>query len=400
MDIRPSTSQERRLLFIETLLNSTDKISKVSNNSVNMGIASGVAKVAGKAEKDIVLALSELFPDLSYGDKLDRAAKNLGFTVRLQGLSSTTYVRVTADPGTTYSPSVHTFSSTEGIQFNIQKETVVGSSGFAYVPVVAIGTGAKTNVEALTITQVSPQPSGHVNCINEMKANYGRDVETDETFRARIQDGGNQLAKSTLSMIQQIAIAVNPKVLKAYNYGINKLGKSVIALSTQNGEVLSSTELDEIKVIVGPYLTLTDSQWWGTSYIGVDFINIQYQPVDISFRALLDNSINPDDIRKNAQIAISKYLDLRTFDPMKQKVEWDNILEIVKRVNGVKYVPDQYFYPRIDTVVNTYKLPRLRGFIMLDMNGGVISNLSGTLSPIYYPNVADFSYISTVLQLL
>lgn len=398
MDIRPSTSQERRLLFIETLLNATDKISKVSPNSVNSGVAGGVAKLAGRAEKDIILALSELFPDLSFGDTLDQAAKNLGFTTRLGAYPSTTYVRVVADPGTVYSAGVHVFNSTAGINFNIQRDVTVGQAGFAYVPVTAASVGAATNVDALTISKITPQPSGHQSCVNEYAALNGSDTETDEMFRARIKDGGNLLAKNTLAMIQAVAIAVNPKVLKVYNYGRGSVGKINLAVSTQNGELLTDSELAILANTVGPFLSLIDSQWHGTSYLGIQFVNVNYAYIDISFRGIFDG--NTDDIRQKIQIAISKYLDFRTFDPITMKVEWDNLLEIVKNIPGVKYIPDQFFYPRVDVAINTYQLPRLRGFLMLDMNGGVIVNQTGSLSPVYYPNQADFSYQSTVLQSL
>lgn len=379
-------------------MNSTDKISKVSPHSVNSGIAGGISKISGKAEKDIVIALSELFPDLAYDTALDRAAKNFGFTTRLTAVAATTYVRVVGAPGTTYSPGTHTFPSNAGVVFNTQVETVIGAAGFAYVPVVAAATGARTNVDALTISQVAPQPAGHLYCINEYKASNGLDLEDDNAFRARIKDGGSLLAKTTLGTIQALAIIANPKVLRAYNYGTNKAGKRLIGVSTQNGEVLNNTELNQLKLAVNPYLALSDSQWHGTNYSGIEFINIQYQYVDISFRALLDDSINSDDIRRNIQLAVAKYLDFRTFDPITMKVEWDSLLEIVKSTSGVKYVPDQFFYPRIDIAVNTYKLPRLRGFMMLDMDGNIISNLTGTLSPVYYPNEVDFAYQAAVLQ--
>ena len=68
MIIKLQTSREKKNLFIETLLNTTDKISKVGPDSVLGGIAGGVAKVAGKAEKDIILAVSQLFPDTAYGE--------------------------------------------------------------------------------------------------------------------------------------------------------------------------------------------------------------------------------------------------------------------------------------------------------------------------------------------
>lgn len=396
MKLTPSTSQNRRLLILETMINSTDALSKVSPHSVNSAFAGAISKIAGKAEKDIVLAMSDLFPDLSYGSVLDRAGLNFGFTSRLGAYAATTYVRVVGDIGTTYTPNVHTFVSTSGITFNIQSQVVIGAAGFAYVPVVATSVGERSNVDALTISRVTPQPSGHINCVNEYKALYGSDIETDNDFRARIKDASNRLAKSTLGMIQTIAIAINPKVLRIYNYGRAKNGKIKLGVSTQNGESLTNNELSVLNTRIAPYLSLKDSQWWGTNYSGVQFVNVAIQFVDISFRALIDG--NPDDIRIKIQTNIAKYLDFRTFDPVTMKIEWDNLLEIVKGVSGVKYIPDQYFYPRIDISVNTFKIPRLRGFVMLDMNGNIISNQSGTLSPVFYPNNPDFAYQSAVLQ--
>jgi hypothetical protein len=64
----------------------------------------------------------------------------------------------------------------------------------------------------------------------------------------------------------------------------------------------------------------------------------------------LNPAYDPDEIRKKIQVAISKYLDPRFFDSVRQKVEWDNLLDIVKNTQGVDYVPDQYFYPRNDIV--------------------------------------------------
>lgn len=400
MNVQPSTSQERRLIFIETLLDETDAISKVSPNSALSGVASGVAKVAGKCEKDIILALSELFPDVSFGSQLDRVGQNLGITARLGALGSSTYVRVTADPGTVYAQGTQNFISTEGPQFTLDESVTVGVAGFAYAKVSSVDQGSRTNVGPLTISKVTPQPSGHQAVINEYKADGGRDIETDEQLRIRIQDGGNILARGTVAMIEQLCISQNPKVLKAYNYGVDLNGKRVIALSTQNGSDLTTNELQTLTTFIGPYCGLSDARWNGVNYSGLLLKNIEYQPIDTSFRVILDDTANPDDVRQAIQVGYSKYLDFRTFDPTKSVVEWDNLLEIVKSTEGVKYVPDQYFYPRNDVAVSAYKLPRLRGFLMLDINGNVISNQSGTLSPVYYPNVADFSYISTVLQAL
>ena len=161
---------------------------------------------------------------------------------------------------------------------------------------------------------------------------------------------------------------------------------------------LSNVELDLLLVESKDYLTLTEMKPFGTQSIGVELVNINWQTFDISFRLDYDVSVNVDDIRVEIQTKISKYIDFRFFDPAKQRVEWDNLLEIVKSCKGVKYVPDQYFFPDIDISVDLHRLPRLRGFLMLDLDGNILQNFAGTLSPIYYPSVSDFSYQQTVLN--
>lgn len=400
MNVTPSTSRDRRLIFAEALLNETDVVSKVAPNTALSGFAAGVAKVSGKAEKDIILALSELFPDLSFGTQLDRAGQNLGIPTRLGALGSSTYVRVTATPGTIYIPGTHVFSSTEGPSFGIDGSTniTVPQEGFAYIQVSSIDLGSRANVSALTINQVAPQPTGHTAVVNEYKADYGRDTESDEQLRLRIKDGGNILARNTVAMIEQVAILTNSKVLKCWNYGVNLNGQRVIAVVTQNGSLLSQTELDNLTAAVGPFLALTDSRWNGTNFSGILFQNVNYYPFDISFRCVLDNTANPDTVRQNIQIGISKYFDFRSFDPAKDVIQWDRLLNVVQNTPGMKFAPDQYFFPNQDVALTAYVLPRLRGFLMLNLDGTVISNLSGTLSPIYYPAVADFSLQSTVLN--
>ena len=398
LNIKPSTSNEKRLLFIETLINNTDKVSKVSDNSVLSGIAGGIAKVAAKAEKDIVLALSQLFPDTAYQEQLDQVALNFGIGPRLGALGSSTFVKIVANPGTAYVATTHSFISTEGIVFELENNVTVGSLGFVYVKVRSTTSGKQTNVKALSIDKVTPQPYGHISVINEYVATGGRDVEDDISFRSRIKEGSNILARGTLSMFEQLFIKINPKVLRVQHQGTDLGGKIVLAITTQNGVDLTNSELSELLIKSAEYFSLTEYKPFGTNYYGMIFKNMEYQPIDISFRADLDSSYNFDNIRIAIQTAVSKYLDFRTFDTSKQRVEWDNLLEIVKNTPGVRYVVDQYFYPRVDLSIDPYRTPRVRSFLMCDLNGQVISNNKGTLSPVYYPNIIDESYHQTLLS--
>lgn len=404
IEIKPSTSIERKLLFLETLINASvnedgsSKISKISNHSVLSGVAGGVAKVAGKAEKDIVLAISQLFPDNAYGSQLDQVADNFGIGSRATALGSSTYIRLVASVGTQYLANVNYFTSNTGIRFELEQDIVIGSLGFSYVKIRSITTGASTNVDPLSIFKCSPQPSGHINCINEYMATGGRDVESDDIFRARIKDGGNFLARGTLSMLEQVFIKINMKVLKIVNFGTQRDGKLTLAIITQNGVNLTSSELQELLEKSSKYLNLNEYRPFGTNFVGLKLVNIDYQVVDVSMRVQLNSSFNPDDIRKQMQINLSKYLDFRYFDAFRNQLQWDKMLQICQNIPGVVYIPDQYFYPRTDLVVDVFTVPRLRGFLMLNLEGQVIVNYNNTLSPVYYPNVIDESFHRTILK--
>ena len=393
--IKPSTSIFRELLFVETLINTTDKVSKVSDESVLKGISKGVAKVSGKAEKDIAIAFSKLFPDTAYGSDLDQCASDHGISARYSSLGSSVWVKLVAEPGTQYLKTIHKISGQDGIVFELEDDFVMGALGFDYVKTRSLTTGFKTNVAPLTLTNVSSAPQGHTAVINEVGAVYGRDEEDDRTFRLRIKEGPNILAKSTPSSIEQAFLKVNQNILKIYYNGVDETGKNVLLITTQNGAALDDSEFDELLTRAGNFMPLTDIPRWGDDIFGVTLRNMEYQTFDLDFRCEILNNANPDEIRQNIQIQVMKYIDHRFFEPSKQKVEWDNLLEIVKNTPGVKYVSDQFFLPRTDIVINRYNLPRLRGFIMRNMNGQLIESFS-TLSPIFYPNDQDINFQSTV----
>lgn len=396
--IKPSTSEWRRRLFLETFYNQQRKVTKSSDDSVISGIAGGAARIAGKAEKDIFLALSTLFPDLSFGALLDQVADNFGIAPRFVEQGSSTYVKVTGDPGTVYQAGIHTFITDIGIQFELIDDYTIPSFGYGYVKVRSITTGADTNVEAFAINQVTPQPAGHIHVVNEFTAMGGYDKESDETFKLRIKNGANILAKGTLASIEQAFMFVDNRVLRVFHNGIDLDGKVVLAIATQNGADLTQSELDYILNSTSSYLSLSDYRPFGREFYGVRLKNIEYQPIDISFRVELDGSRLPDEVRRDVQSQIGRAIDYRFFDPNTEQIEWDELLHIVKTTLGVKYVPDQFFYPRIDIKVDADKLPRLRGFLMLDLQGNVLSNMNSALSPIYYPSPADFTFQSQQLR--
>jgi hypothetical protein len=265
-----------------------------------------------------------------------------------------------------------------------------------YAKVRSQDVGLKTNLAALTINTVTPQPTGHLFVTNEYEATGGRNVEGDALFKLRIKDGANISARGTLAYITQVFLKFNSNILSVYSYGVNDQNQTVLAIATQNGVDLNSDELSQLSVDVAPYLSLTEFNSVTNNSIGVELRNVEYQEIDISFRTELIQSTSADSIRKDLQIRMSKYLDIRNWKAG-QQVEWDALLQIVKEHPSIKYVADSFFSPRRDVYVEPGKFPRVRGFVMLDLDGKLINDNQGLLDPIFYPNDIDFSFQQTIL---
>ena len=54
------------------------------------------------------------------------------------------------------------FVNKNGIRFQVDEALTVGESGYGYVKVRSINAGYSTNVPPNSITNVSPQPQGHI----------------------------------------------------------------------------------------------------------------------------------------------------------------------------------------------------------------------------------------------
>lgn len=394
-----TSSSEFEKLFVEALINKTEgKVNKVSPNSVLNGIASGVAKIAQKNLKEVALIESINFPDSASGLMLDQIADKLGISPRYGASESTTYIRIVADPGTVYDQATNQFITNQGVVFQLDKPSVeVGTIGYTYVKVRSTTQGLETNVDANTINQMTVEPTGHQYVINEYKAIGGRDLEDDLLFRRRIKEGPNILARGTLAMLEQAFNKINPSVLRVFYYGLNEQGKAVLAISSVNGVNFDQNELDELLEQGERFFSLTELRPFGSQPYGIVLKNVDYQPIDVSFRVDLLQNANVDVVRADIQTRWSKLVDFRNWSP-NRKVEWDDLLEVVKNTRGVRYVPDQFFNPRMDIKIESGKLPRFRSFLMLDVSGEIISDLQGNLNPIHYPSNPDFNYQSTVLR--
>lgn len=373
-------------LFIEMFLDKTAKVSNVADGSVVNATAFGVAKVAQKAMKDIAIKEAQIFPDTATGAYLDKAAALYGVSPRKGALGSSTYIRVSADPGTAYDTSV-TFVNKNGIRFQVDEALTVGESGYGYVKVRSINAGYSTNVPPNSITNVSPQPQGHIECTNEYYAIGGRDSEDDETFRIRIKNNLNILSKNTIEYWTQTLSNIDDRVLKVMSAGLDEKGIYNLYVVSQNGIFFTEEELDTLLESAQGYFGISELNIEG-KVVGIGIKNIDWFYVGsergLDFRVQLQPDYDVATVRQNIQINLTKYLDFRFWTPGKI-VEWDDLLDIVKKTDGVKYVPDEYFFPYYDQQVPANQLPRIRGFVMRDQDGNVLYDSDSNLSPLFYP---------------
>ena len=381
-------------LFIEMFLDKTAKVSNVADGSVVNATAFGVAKVAQKAMKDIAIKEAQIFPDTATGVYLDKAAALYGVSPRKGALGSSTYIRVSANPGTVYDTSV-TFVNKNGIRFQVDEALTVGESGYGYVKVRSINAGYSTNVPPNSITNVSPQPQGHIECTNEYYAIGGRDSEDDETFRIRIKNNLNILSKNTIEYWTQTLSNIDDRVLKVMSAGLDEKGIYNLYVVSQNGIFFTEEELDTLLESAQGYFGISELNIEG-KVVGIGIKNIDWFYVGsergLDFRVQLQPDYDVSTVRQNIQVNLTKYLDFRFWTPGKI-VEWDDLLDIVKKTDGVKYVPDEYFFPYYDQQVPANQLPRIRGFVMRDQNGNILYDSDSNLSPLFYPSEPEDLFV-------
>lgn len=388
MIIKPISLSKLKQLFLELFLNKTDKVSDISDNSVVNATAFGVAKIAQKALKDIAVVESQIMPDSAYGSNLDSAARMFSSISRKSASQSSTYLRVIASEGTFYDKTVVSFTNYNGIVFVPEEDLTVDENGFGYLKVRSQDSGFKANVDPNTIITINSEPVGHIAVTNEYMSQGGEDNESDELFRQRIKKHTNIVARYTEDYYAQILQRFNSDVLRVITLGIDEDGKKALGIVTQNGMSLGESELSELLEFATPYFSIRDINRFG-DIIGIKFVNVNWHFVGgstgIDFRVQLWNNYDPDEVRKNIQINLTKYLDFRYWTKGR-KIEWDDLLSIVKNTEGVRYVADQFFNPRVDEQVPVIRLPRIQKFIMRDLNGNIISDNQGILSPVFYPN--------------
>jgi hypothetical protein len=384
--------QELKQLFLEIFLNKTDKITDIAEDSVMNGVAFGAAKIGQKCLTNQAVVEGNLFPDTAYGQYLDNIAVQRGVAPRFGASGSSTYIRIFADAGTYYSTDVQ-FVAKNGVIFVLEEAVTVPDTGIIYAKVQSTTTGSRTNVEPLAISNIINRPTGHLNATNEYKAMFGFDVESDDFFRERIKKSANILARGTLAYLEQIFMRINPRVLRLYK-NISNSGSYSLTVVPVNGVNFSTEELTQLQSFSVEFLNLSEIL---NPDFELELVNPTWYEVNVDFRLDIDNALNRDIIRRNLQIQFQKLLDYRHWKPT-NRLEWDNLLFAAKQTEGVRYVPDNWFFPQRDENIPTNQLPRIRSFILRDLDGNVWVNDDAFMNEYYYPNNIDFNFQASVLE--
>ena len=167
--------------------------------------------------------------------------------------------------------------------------------------------------------------------------------------------------------------------------------------NTADAWMLVIEDLDALYEGVKDKLTISDSYLLNDDYKNIVFENAEFEEFDMSLRIDRNKSLDADDIRRDMQVAIQKIVDHR-FWKLGTKLEWEDLYIACRGVNGVNGIPSTYFYPNFDIQTSRFKLPRVRGFELRDLDGTIISTNNNIINPIFYPNDPDFIFDQTFNQ--
>jgi hypothetical protein len=385
MQTKVLTISRLKELVSELFYDKQDSVTKVTDNSVINALFFGVAKIGQKALVDIANVEGQLFPEYASGTVLDDTANRLGVPARFGSRGSSTFLRLVGSPGTQYLASTNIFTSTSGVSFELAQNITIGDDGFIYANVRSRDVGSKTNVAPNTITRVSPEPTGHYYVINEFSSIGGADEEDDQSFRQRIINYPNIISENTLEKLNQVFISINSNVLRTVYRGLSTTGRNRLCILTQNGSELSNSELDDLLSNSADYFAITDLRKFGNNVLGIELENASFYPIDVDFRADVIQNYDPDSLRIDIQAEFARKIDYRFWNDG-DVIQWDDLLQIVKDIQGIRSVPDKRFFPQQDIEVPIGQFPRFRSFIMRDLDGNILVDKQGNLDPVFFSN--------------
>lgn len=393
MKTKVSSITELKNIATEFILNKTNKLSKLSVGSIFNAVAYGIAKIGQKALREIAVIESQLFPEYAVGTTLDIVAKRYGIFSRFGANQSSVYIYLYANPGTIYDKTTCRFTSNDGVSFTLNNNITIDSNRYAYALATSIERGEKANVSPLSIVSCINAPTGHKFCINTFAAYGGRNVESDDEFRTRIENVNNSISTKTLEYLSQIALNFNSNILKFVHLGTYQ-GKTKLGIYTQSGSALSDSELTNLALQMREFLALSDIS--ENLEQRVYFANVDYTPIDISMKiSYMTDLYSIDDIYSAIQKKIISYVDYRYLNT-ENNISWIDLYELIKNTEGIIDINYGDFLingGQNNVTINKSLLPRFRQMLIYDLNGNFLLDTEITnYMPFIYPVYRDLNY--------
>lgn len=393
MKTRVSSVTELKNIVTEFILNKTNKLSKLSAGSIFNAVAYGVAKIGQKTLREVAIVESQLFPEYAIGTTLDDVAKRYGIFSRFGASPSSVYIYLYGNSGTTYNKNTCSFVSSDGITFKLNDNVTINSNRYAYALATSVESGSKANVSPLSITNCINGPSGHLFCTNTFAAYGGRDIESDDEFRNRIENVLNSISTKTLEYLAQVALNYNSNILKFVNLGTYQ-GKTKLGVYTQSGAALSDAELTNLAIQMREYLALSDIS--ENLEQRVYFSNVAYTPIDIRVKlSYMEDLYSVNDIYSSIQKKLISYVDYRYLNT-ENNISWIDLYELIKNTEGVINVNYGDFLvngSQNNVVINKALLPKFRQMLIYDLNGNtLLDTTTSNYMPFIYPVYRDLNY--------
>lgn len=397
MKTKVTSITELKNIATEILLSKTEKLSKLSAGSIFNAVSYGISKIGQKALREIALIESQLFPEYAVGDTLDLVAQRYGIFSRLGASQSSCYIYLYGEPGTVYNSSKCKFMSTDGISFTLNQNVTIGNDRYAYGLATSVESGSKTNVSPLSITTCTNAPAGHLFCTNTFSAYGGRDIESDDEFRDRIENIHNSISTKTLEYLTQIALNFNSNILKLVHLGTH-LGKTKIGVYTQSGAALSTAELTNLAIQMREYLALSDIS--ENLEQRVYFTNVDYSPIDLSIKlSYMEDLYSINDIYSSIQKKLISYIDYRYLNTQKN-ITWIELYDLIKHTEGIVNVNYGEFKingGQNNIEINKSLLPKFRQMLIYNLEGEcLLDTTTSTYMPFIYPVYKDINYENVI----
>ena len=367
MNTRLFTQEELNNAFSKVFLGVTDKVTKVSANSVLSGLTNAFSSLVQKSLKENALVESYLDPDQATGERLDQVALQRGLGGRQAvPLGSSVYLRLEADAGTQYTTD-HSFTGSHGVVFRLQENYTMNNRRFAYRLATTESTGEGTNVQPFTILQLQEMLEGHVSVVNDVRAFGGRDAENDDQLRWRIRNYGNIAAISSIMKLSIFANSINNNVFRLFHLR-NSVRGVVLGVITHSGVPLSDEDLTSLREQLIEFSAINDST--------LELENTQPTALFISARVALSIEMNYEALLNRLQINFEDLFRGYLYSGVGQNIDPTTLQNILYRETAITSVSSTGFQPSNSFFVPVGIPLRLAGMELRSLEGDILTSTS------------------------